>query len=91
MYAGLLGHQKTLCSNIGLDRTGAINYTNATELKLVPFLFSPMCVQPMASGTLHTQLCMCVCVCVQMSVCLGSKASWLINPHTVLLAQAVMT
>lgn len=63
MYPGLLGHQKTLCSNIVLDRMGAINYTNATELKLVPFLFSPLCVQPMASGTLHTQLCVCMCVC----------------------------
>ena len=49
----------------------------------------------MASGTLHTQLCVCVCVCVyvcvQMSVCLGSKPSCLINSHTVLLAWDVKT
>lgn len=54
MYPRLLGQEKALCSNIVLDRMGAINYTNAAELKLVPFLFSPLCVQPVASGTLHT-------------------------------------
>lgn len=64
MYRCLLGQQKTLCSNIVLDRTGAINYTNATELKLVLFLFSPLCVQPMAAGTLHTQLCVCSDACM---------------------------
>lgn len=81
--------ENPVCSNIVLDRTGAINYTNATELKLVPFLFSPLCVQSMAAGTLHTQLCLCVCV--QMPVCLGSKPSCLINSHTILLAQVLMT
>lgn len=80
-----------LPSNIVLDSAAAINYANATEPELLPFLFGrPACRAKSSWRITHPAVFLCASAFGFLRR-LGSKPSCLINSHFILLARALMT
>lgn len=76
-------------SDIVLDSAATINYTNATEPELLPFLFGRSACRAKSSWRItHPAVFLCASAFGFLRR-LGSKPSCLINSHFILLARAL--